>query len=277
VGITHNKVVTKPQNSAFEVSKDEWNDGHNIGTLTIELIHLVQSVQDLINNALNITTHDTTDRHTLGSVVPHDTTKFDKSGGIITGDTTIERAADTHLTIQKTGQTGLQLGGVNGYGTIVPVNGHVLLDSLYWYFILTGQGMIPYYDAAYDLGTSSARFRDIYASRNVLISTAPTADTHATNKTYVDGKKLLLLGLTDVSSSRAFGEIYQNGSNLRVLQVTAEDNPGMSLWLGPASPPANWMGEIYWGGTLIIPPNYYYKIQSAGQIGSWWEMDLNVG
>ena len=28
MGITHKKVVTKPQNPAFEVSKDEWNDTH---------------------------------------------------------------------------------------------------------------------------------------------------------------------------------------------------------------------------------------------------------
>jgi hypothetical protein len=47
-GITHKKVVAGAQNPAFEVSKDEWNNSHDIADKTITTAMLIQDIQDLL-------------------------------------------------------------------------------------------------------------------------------------------------------------------------------------------------------------------------------------
>ena len=40
-GITHKKVVTGADDPAFQVSKDAWNDGHDIANGSIEMAMLI--------------------------------------------------------------------------------------------------------------------------------------------------------------------------------------------------------------------------------------------
>lgn len=70
MGITHKKVVTKPQNPAFEVSKDEWNDAHDatgLDAATLEGSNKA-TVQDHTPKAHTLASHTTKAHNELTGV-----------------------------------------------------------------------------------------------------------------------------------------------------------------------------------------------------------------
>lgn len=93
---------------------------------------------------------------------------------------------------------------------------------------------------------------------------------------------------SDVTGSRALDTIYQNGSKLRLVCITIQNDSGEvpAVWIGSSSPPTNEVcssvnatgfGHIGHVHTFLVPANWYYECESAfgaPQMMSWIEWDL---
>lgn len=94
----------------------------------------------------------------------------------------------------------------------------------------------------------------------------------------LSGGLATMQSVTNVTGSRAFGTVYQNGGKVRMFSINASGNGSFTIGFGPTSSILGVKGTTVSGSLnlhLFVPPWWFYGVTASSGITSyaWWEAE----